>query len=178
MNIRRLIYQTTAEYTFFYSTDRTFHTNFKQFKYRSMFSNVSCSVMSNCLRPHGQKVAHQSPLSVEFSRREYWSGLPFPSPGNLPDPRMEPRSLALQADSLPTEPPGKPIVFTNHNTIKLEISAKNCTSRNLWPHGILQARIPEWVAIPFSRGSSQSRDWTHVYRIAGRLFTSWAAREA
>ena len=42
-----------------------------------------------------------------FSKQEYWSGLPFPSPGDLPDPRIEPRSPALQADSLPSEPPGK-----------------------------------------------------------------------
>ena len=43
-----------------------------------------------------------------FSRQEYWSGLPFPSAGDLPDPGIEPGSPALQADSLPTEPPGKP----------------------------------------------------------------------
>ena len=49
-------------------------------------------------------VAHQAPLSMGFSRQEYWSGLPFPSPGDLPDPGIEPRSPALQADSLPTEP--------------------------------------------------------------------------
>ena len=42
-----------------------------------------------------------------FSRQEYWSGLPFPSPGDLPDPGTEPESSALQADSLPSEPPGK-----------------------------------------------------------------------
>ena len=45
---------------------------------------------------------------MEFSSQEYWSGLPFPSPGDLPDPGIEPRSLALQADTLPSEPPGKP----------------------------------------------------------------------
>ena len=45
-------------------------------------------------------------------------------------------------------------------------------------HGILQARILEWVAFPFSRGSSQPRDWIQVSRIAGRFFTSWAIREA
>ena len=45
------------------------------------------------------------PLSMEFSRQEYWSGLPFPSPGDLPNPGIEPRSAALQADSLPSEPP-------------------------------------------------------------------------
>ena len=52
-----------------------------------------------------------SPLgspSMEFFRQESWSGLPFPSPGDLPHPGMEPRSPALQADSLPSEPPGKP----------------------------------------------------------------------
>jgi len=52
-------------------------------------------------------VAHQAPLSMGFSREEYWSGLPFPSPGDFPDPGIEPGSLALQADSLPTELPGK-----------------------------------------------------------------------
>ena len=48
-------------------------------------------------------VACQAPLSKGFSRQEYWSGLPFPSPGDLPNPGIEPGSPALQADSLPTE---------------------------------------------------------------------------
>ena len=48
-------------------------------------------------------VASQAPLSVGFSRHEYWNGLPFPSPGDLPNPGIEPGSPALQADSLPTE---------------------------------------------------------------------------
>ena len=48
-------------------------------------------------------VARQAPLSMGFSRQEYWSGLRFPSPGDLPDPGIEPKSPALQADSLPTE---------------------------------------------------------------------------
>ena len=48
-------------------------------------------------------VARQAPLSTEFSRQEYWSGLPFPSPGDPPDPGIESRSPALQADSLPPE---------------------------------------------------------------------------
>ena len=50
-------------------------------------------------------VAHQAPLSMAFSRQEHWSGLPFPSPGDLPDPRIKPWSPALQADSLLSEPP-------------------------------------------------------------------------
>ena len=53
-------------------------------------------------------VAYQAPPSMEFSRQEYWSGLPFPSPEDLPDPGIEPCSLILQADALPSEPPGKP----------------------------------------------------------------------
>ena len=54
-------------------------------------------------------IAHQAPLCVGFSRQEYWSGLPCPSPGDLPDPGIEPGSPALQADSLLSEPPGKPM---------------------------------------------------------------------
>ena len=53
-------------------------------------------------------VAHQVPLSMEFSKQEYWSGVPFPFPGDLPDPGIKPRSLTLWADSLLSEPPGKP----------------------------------------------------------------------
>ena len=52
--------------------------------------------------------AHQAPLSVGFPRQEYWSGLPVPSPENLPDPGIKPGSPVLQADSLPSELPGKP----------------------------------------------------------------------
>ena len=51
-------------------------------------------------------VAHQASPSMEFSRHDYWSGLPLPSPGDLPDPGIEPGSPALQADALLSEPPG------------------------------------------------------------------------
>ena len=54
-------------------------------------------------------VAHQAPPSMGFSRQEYWSGLPFPSPGDLRDPGIKPRSPTLQADTLTSAPPGKPI---------------------------------------------------------------------
>ena len=53
-------------------------------------------------------VAYQAPLSMGFSRPECWSGLLFPSPGDLPNPGIEPGSPTLQADALPSEPPGKP----------------------------------------------------------------------
>ena len=65
--------------------------------------SVSCSVIP-------WTIAHQAPLGMEFSRQEYWSGLPFPSPGDLPDRGIEPRSPALQADSLLSEPQGSPVV--------------------------------------------------------------------
>ena len=55
---------------------------------------------------------------------------------------------------------------------------KDCSVPDSSIHGILQARILEWVTIPFSRGSSQSRDWTQLSLIAGRFFTVWATREA
>ena len=55
-------------------------------------------------------VAYQASPLMGFSRQEYWSGLPFPSPGDLPDPGIEPGSPALQTDALPSEPPGKAIL--------------------------------------------------------------------
>ena len=67
---------------------------------------LSCSDMSESVTLC--TVALQAPLSMEFSRPEYWSGYPFPSPGDIPNPEIELGSPALQADSLPTEPPGKP----------------------------------------------------------------------
>ena len=69
-------------------------------------------VAQSCLTLCDMNVPHQAPLSMRFSRQEYWSGWPFPSPGELPDPVIEPGSPALQEDSLPSEPPGKPIRFT------------------------------------------------------------------
>ena len=69
---------------------------------------VSHSVRSNSATPW--TVVHQAPPSVGFSRQEYWSGLPFPSPGNLPDPGIKPRSPSLETDYLPYKPPGKLIV--------------------------------------------------------------------
>ena len=56
-------------------------------------------------------VACQAPTSMGFSRKKYWSGLPFPFPRDLPNSETEPRSPALQADSLPSEPPRKPILI-------------------------------------------------------------------
>ena len=68
---------------------------------RSVSVSVSCSVVPDSATPW--TAAHQAALSMRFSRQGYWSGLPFPSPGDLPNPGIEPRSPALQADYLPTE---------------------------------------------------------------------------
>ena len=59
-------------------------------------------------------VAYQAPLSMGYSRQEYWNGFPFPSPGDLPNPGIEPRSATLQADALPSEPPGIPKKYLNN----------------------------------------------------------------
>ena len=66
---------------------------------------LSCSVMSDSAIPW--TVAHQAPLSMGIVQAEYWSGLPWLPPGDLPNPGIKPRSPALQADLLPSEPPGK-----------------------------------------------------------------------
>ena len=65
-----------------------------------------CLAVSDFVTPW--TVAHRASLSMEFPWQEYWSGLPFPLPGDLPDPGIKPMSPALQVNSLPTEPPGKP----------------------------------------------------------------------
>ena len=65
----------------------------------------------DCSAPWLQSVAHHGFLSMEFSKKEYWSELAFPSPGYLPDPGTEAGSLTLQADSLSSEPPGKLLIL-------------------------------------------------------------------
>ena len=81
------------------------------------FLCVSHSVVSDFVTPW--TVAYQAPLFMGFSRQEYWIGLLFPSPGDLPNPGIEPRSPALQMDSLLSEPPGKPlrILLKNVNVL-------------------------------------------------------------
>ena len=61
-----------------------------------------------------QTVARQAPLSMEFPKQEYWTGQPFPAPGDLPNLRIEPRSPALHVDSLLSEPAAKPHLYNTH----------------------------------------------------------------
>ena len=76
----------------------------KSFLVKVKMKSLSCV----WLFPTKWTIAHQASPFRRFSRQEYWSGLPFRSPGDLTDPGIEPRSPALQADALPSEPPGKP----------------------------------------------------------------------
>ena len=78
----------------------------------SKFLKWSCSVLLTFVTP--LTAAYQDPRSMEFSRQEYWSGLPFPSSRDLSDPGIELRSPALQVDSLPSEPRCKPWFFDLH----------------------------------------------------------------
>ena len=75
-------------------------------------------------------VAHQAFPSMGFSRQEYWSGLPFPSPGDLPDPGIESRSPTLQADALTSAPPGKPLNTRIQSLRKLPIETQNFRSKH------------------------------------------------
>ena len=120
-------------------------------------------------------VAHQAPLSVGFPRKEYWSGLPFPPAGHIPDPGIEPRSPAWQVSSLPLSHQGRPLTILKMKTKVAQSCQILCNHIDYTVHEIIQARILKWVAHPFSRGSSQPRDWTQV---SHRFFTRWATREA
>ena len=172
-----------------------------------------------------------------FSRPRYWCGSPFPSPGYLPNPGIEPRSPILQVDSLSAEPQGKskgtgvgslsllqwtfttkdsnqgllhcrqilyqlsyqrnPIEigctyiesnYMNHYSLLLSClfahsyptlcDTMDCSSPCFSVHGISHARIPEWVAISSSRGSSWPRDWTHVSCISRQILYPWATGKA
>ena len=123
-------------------------------------------------------VAYKAPLSMEFSRQEYWSGLPFPFPGDLPNPGIKTGSPALQADALPSEPPGKSM--RRHSSLKVKVlvaqscptlrDPMDCSPPGSSVHEIFQARILAWVAISFSRGSSQPRDQTWISHVLGRFF--------
>ena len=137
-------------------------------------------------------VSSPSGFSVEFSRRKYWSGLPFiPFSRGSSLPRDGTWVSCVAGRFFTTETPGKPHGNSTFNHLKtagqssVHIPAsrmkvkvpQSCLTFESHPtgytvHGVLQARILEWVTVPFSRGSSQSRNQTQVSCIAGRFFTS------
>ena len=101
---------------------------------QSPFLTLYVLVAKQCPAPTTPwTTACQASLSMGFSRKEYWSGLPFPPPGDLPKPGIKPRSPALQVDSVLSEPPGK-------HTVGIEVNLKkwSCSvvPNSLWPHGL------------------------------------------
>ena len=111
---------------------------------------------------------------MEFSRPDYWRGKPFSSPG-----APHPRDRALISHMIQLK-------LKSQHSIVAVLVIQSCTTicdtvdgspTGCSVHGILQARILEWVVIPFFRGSSQPRDWTQVSCITGRFFIFWATRE-
>ena len=94
--------------------------------------------------------AQQAPPSMGFSRQEYWSGLPFPSPGDLPDPGIKPRSPALQADALTSEPPGKPKAHWNTQPKGRPASAGTEAEGLKGAHGLWCCPLTFWTVIPMA----------------------------
>ena len=93
----------------------------------------------------------QAPLSMGFSRQQYWSGLPFPSAGDLPDPGIEPRSPAWEADDLISEPPGKPQIVMENNVCLIINVCQNIFAEYtvVAMHGLQPTRLP--LSMGFSR---------------------------
>ena len=91
-------------------------------------------------------VAYQAPPSMGFSRQEYWSGLPFPSPGDLPHPGIEPGSPALRADALPSEPPGK---LSVKSLSRVRLFATPWTAAYQAPPSMGFSRQEYWGGVPF-----------------------------
>ena len=110
-------------------------------------------------------VAHQAPLSMGFSRQEYWSGLSCLPPEDLPDPGIEPESL--------TSPASADRFFTT-STIRKKVKVKValCDPMDCIVHGVSPCQNTGVGSLSLLQGSSQSRDQTQVSHTAGRFFTS------
>ena len=140
-------------------------------------------------------VACQSPLSMEFSRVDHWSGLPFPSPGDLSNPGTEPRSPPLQADALPSESPRKPEMrnllakrqFLWMCDIRREVKSLNCVwlfdtpwtvaYRASLSMGFSRQEYWSGLLFPPPGESSWPKDQIRISHNVGRCFTIWATRE-
>ena len=148
---------------------KTIYIGFIIYRYVCVYS-----VIKSCLTVTLWTIACHPPLSMGFSRQEYWNGLPFPPPGNLPNPGIESTSPTLADRFFTTEPPGKPriaqkrgryrfigIKFLHHTGICCLVgqlcptlsNPMDCSPPGSSFHRISQARILDWVAIFYSRGS-------------------------
>ena len=118
-------------------------------------------------------VACQVPLFMGFSRQEYWGGLLFRCPGDVPNQGIEPGCPILQADSLLSQSPGKP--FCLHvlplSYVWLFCDPMDCSLAGFSVHEITQARILEWVSLPSYRGYSGPRGQTNT----SLCFLHWQA---
>ena len=108
-------------------------------------------------------VACQSPLSMEFSRQEYWSGLPFPSPGDLPNPGIEPGSPTLQADSLQSDPP----LYSNNKNFNTFKSSQKA-----------QSDLNKSFNRSFKHPPAMSGAWTYSLSISPAVSCSLSTRTA
>ena len=123
-------------------------------------------------------VAHQAPLSMAFSRPEYWSGLPFPSPGYLPNSGIKSRSPALQENSLHSEPPGKPSPNRREGTCstirRVRYSGMKVKVKSL---GRVRLFVTPWTVIyqaSLSMGISRQEYWSGLpFLSAGDLPDPW-----
>ena len=116
---------------------------------------LSRSVMSNSLRPMDCSLPGSS-VHGGFSRQEYWSGFPCPSSGDLPNPGIKPRSPALQADSSPSEPSGKPKMMWGRSGFEARTAhtrSESHTPRPTWLSGV-SPRTPDWSHLPTFSGPS------------------------
>ena len=112
--------------------------------------------------------AYQDPLSMGFSRQEYWCGLPLPSPGDLPDPGIEPGSLTLQADTLPSESPGKPFfqlifslaLFSAYFQFSCPFLPKNGAP---FPHSPFWVNLKVFKFLSVSYVAEQISHWTATW---------------
>ena len=134
-------------------------------------------------------VAYQAPPSIGFSRQGYWSGLPFPSPGDLPNPGNEPGSSTLQTDTLPPKPPGKPGICQapkwseTRNCGEGKVNAQIVLNPQnaCQTLGTIMSSFPIWKDI-WETGSNAKGPprWNsnRQHCTADRIFTVWATMEA
>ena len=134
-------------------------------------------------------------LSMEFSRQEFWSGLPFPFPGDLPDPGIKPESPALQAYSLPFKLLGEALKQVINRTYRYVIQNGErpllqlllclptlCNYKDYRPpsssaHGIFQAKILEWITISFSRGIFLTQGLKTHFLLGRQILYHWVTRK-
>ena len=154
--------------------------------WRKQGENVSRSVVSNSLQPPWT-VARQAPLSMGFSRQEYWSGLPFHSPGDHPNPGIKPGSSALQVDSLASEPPVKLTLEKEILQINLfpfiefpspfELCIIKCDYQPaaLKPHGFQTNEAPKewWIESNWNHLTSENVLWPLIPKLGFILAWIW-----